>query len=442
MASVRNTSMVRTIARGAARIFGARRTSDQPIGGWVLPVGASKIPGVRLYDWRQPLQIPAVYRCVSLVANTIASLPWRVFREGRNGAIDRATDNPANWLLHRRASRDMSAYTLKQTLLVHSMLQGNGYAEIERDVAGRPYALWLIDDPDRVTPGRMSSGEVAYAVAQANGGSVIIPASDMLHIRSLSVDGITGLSLIEVAARSMGSNLALEEMLPTYFRQGMRTPGFIKTKGKMSLDALKNVMKIIREEFSGLRNFEMPIPLDGDMEFQAAGSTLKDAEFINLRKFGVVDICRWLGVPPHMAYDLERATFSNIEHQGQDFLTYGLMPRIVPMEQEADIKLLTDNWGGLFSKFNTNAIIRGDLAARTEFYRAMREMGVYTVNRILELEDESTIGREGDVRAVSVQYQTPEAEPEPTDDEDDDETAPTPRGRRSDRVGVTINGAR
>jgi HK97 family phage portal protein len=415
-------------------MFGARRTKDQPVGGWLLPTG-TRIPGVRLYDWRQPLQIPAVYRCVSLVANTVATLPWRVFREGSDGKRSIATDNKASWLLHRRASRDMSAFTLKQTLLVHSMLQGNGYAEIERDVAGRPYALWLIDDPDRVTPGRLSNGKIAYAVRQADGGEVILPAEDMLHIKGLGTDGIVGLSLLEVAARSMGSNLALEELLPVYFRQGMRTPGFIKTKGKMSPEALKSVMKLIKEEFTGVRNFEMPIPLDNDMEFQAAGSTFRDAQYIDLRKFGVLDICRWFGVPPHMAFDLDRATFSNIEHQGQDFLTYALLPRIVPMEQEADIKLLSDNWGGLFSKMNTNAIVRGDLAARTAFYQAMRNMGVYTVNRILELEDESTIGPEGDVRVMQVQYQPTAKKDAPDDGADDsgeegEPTPPAPRGAR------------
>lgn len=424
-----------------ARMLGARRTSDQAISGWILPTGGKKIPGVRLYDWRQPLQIPAVYRCVSLVANTAAQLPWRVYKEEADGRRRVATQNKAGWLLHRRASRDMSAFTLKQTLLVHSMLQGNGYAEIERDNAGQPYALWLIDDPDRVTPGRLSNGDVAYAVAQSTGGHVIVPAQDMLHIKGLGTDGIVGLSLLEVAHRSMASNLAIEQMLPTYFAQGMKTPGFIKTKGKMSPDSFMALVKLIQSEFSGLNNFELPIPLDGDMEFQPAGSTLKDAQYIELRKFSVTDVCRWFGVPPHMAFDLDRATFSNIENQGQDFLTYGLLPRIVPMEQEADIKLLSDNWGGLFSKMNTNALVRGDLAARTAYYTAMRNMGVYTVNRILELEDESTIGPDGDVRVMQKQYAPSDGGGEESNDADDDgETTPPPP--QPAPKGRYLNGAR
>lgn len=429
------------------RMFGARRTSDQTIGGWIIPTG-QRIPGVKLYDWRQPLQIPAVYRCVSLVANTVASLPWKVFKEGPDGERRVATENKAAWLLHRRASRDMSAFTLKQTLLVHSMLQGNGYAEIERDGAGRPYALWLIDDPDRVTPGRLSNGEIAYAVQQSTGGQVIVPAADMLHVKGLGTDGIVGLSLLEVAHRSMASNLAIEEMLPIYFRQGMKTPGFVKTKGKMSPKAFLEVVKLIRDEFTGVKNFDLPIPLDGDMEFQPAGSTLRDAQYIELRKFSVTDVCRWFGVPPHMAFDLDRATFSNIEHQGQDFLTYGLLPRIIPMEQEADIKLLSDNWGGLFSKMNTNAIVRGDLKARTAYYQAMRNMGVFTVNRILELEDESTIGPEGDVRVMQKQYAPSDGggdhdiDDDPADDEGGDDAVAPPPPRRAARRNAYLNGAR
>lgn len=392
---------------GVGRVW-SRLTAPQSVGGWAVPIGHARIPGVRLSDWRQALQVPAVWRCVNLITQSIAMLPWSVQRKSADGRIDPVPpDHPVQWLLHDEPCDELSAFAFKQTILTHALGQGNGYAEIERNKRGTPIALWLIDDPDRVTPGRLqSTGKIAYSVQQAGGEKVIIPAEDMFHVHGLATDGIVGLGILDVAARSLAVNIALDRVSEKYFTQGMRTPGFLKMQqGAAGLQSLKDMMKLIREEFVGLNNFEMPIPIDKNSEFVPAGSNLHDAQFIDLRKFGVLDICRWFGVPPHLVYDLERATFSNIEAQDRTFLTYGLLPRIAPMEQEANRKLLSRSHGGLYSKMNVNAFARGDMAARIAFYQGMRNMGVYTVNQILQLEDESTIGPEGDVRTQQVQYQ-------------------------------------
>lgn len=410
-----------------ARLFAAdRRTSPQQLnGGTMIPIGPS-VAGVRLNDWRDTLTIPAVWRCVNVVTDAVAMLPWQVMKRGEDGQGEPQPGHPANWLLHHQASGEMSAFSFRKAILSHAMLQGNGYAEIQRDQRNRPTALWLIDDPDRVTPGRRASGEIAYAVQQRDGGRVIVPSADMLHFRGLATDGIVGIGILEVARRSLVVSKALDLVTERYFAQGMRTPGFVKMKGPKGLEAFANLVRLIKEQFTGLSNFHTPIPLDADMDFVPAGSNLKDSEFIDMRKFSVLDVCRWFGVPPHLVYDLERATFSNIESQDRTFLTYGLLPRIVPMEQEVDAKLLTSNWGGLYSKMNVNAFQRGDSAARASFYQQMRNMGVFTVNDILRLEDMPTIGPEGDVRVMQVQYQPTGATPDAAPDEPNDPDAPPP----------------
>lgn len=404
---------------GALSRSWARITAPQPVGnGWAVPIGGAKIPEVRLSDWRQALQVPAVFRCVELVSNSVAMLPWGVHKDEGDGKRTPQPNNPVHWLLHDEPNSEQTAFTFKKTLVTHALGQGNGYAEIERNKRGSPIALHLLDDPDRVTPGRRTDGRIAYQVSQAGGGSVIIDAADMFHVHGLAVDGVVGLGILDYAARSIAVNIALDKVSEKYFTQGMRTPGFMKMKsGAAGLDAFKEMMKIIREEFTGLNNFELPIPIDKDSEFVPAGSNLHDAQFIDLRKFGVLDICRWFGVPPHLVYDLERATFSNIEAQDLTFLQYGLLPRIVPMEQEANRKLLTHRFGGLYSKMNVNAFARGDMAARIAYYKGMRDMGVFSANDILELEDRSTIGPDGDVRTMQQQYKpTGEQKPGGTED--------------------------
>jgi HK97 family phage portal protein len=421
----------------------ARQTkaAEPGAGTWMMPTGA-RIPGVRLTHWSQALSIPAVYRATNLISQSVAMLPWNVFKRGDDGQAEAQPKNPVQWLLHDEPNADMTAFSFKRTLLTHALLQGNGYAEIERNKRGQPIAMHLIDDPDRVTPGLLANGRIAYKVQNAGADAVVLGANDVFHVQGLGTDGIMGLGLREVALRSLLVNMAYDEVAKQYFMQGMRTPGFIKTKGKMNPESFKSVMKLIKEEYTGLNNFELPIPLDGDMEFQAAGSTLHDADFLDLRKFSVIEICRWMGVPPHLVYDLEKATFSNIESQDRTFLTYGLLPHIVPMEQEANRKLLTSGFGGLYSKMNVNAFARGDLQARGAFYQQMRNMGVFTVNDILRLEEMNTIGADGDVRVMQVQYQPTDKKPgaEPPADDDDDNTAPNaPPPKPADRL---LNGVR
>lgn len=432
---------------GAASRVWNRLTTPQQIDGWAVPVGGARIPGVRLSDWRQALQVPAVYRCVELVSNSIAMLPWDVHKDEGDGKRSRQPRNPVHWLLHDEPNNEMTAFVFKKTIVAHALGQGNGYAEIERNKRGAPIALHLIDDPDRVTPGRLrSTGEVVYEVRQSGGDTVTIPAADMFHVHGLAVDGINGLGVLDVGARSIAVNIALDKVSEKYFTQGMRTPGFLKMKsGPSGLASFKEIMKVIREEFTGLNNFELPIPIDKDSEFVPAGSNLHDAQFLDLRKFGVLDVCRWFGVPPHLVYDLERATFSNIEAQDLTFLQYGLLPRIVPMEQEANRKLLSHRHGGLYSKMNVNAFARGDMAARIAYYKGMRDMGVYSVNDILKKEDESTIGPEGDVRTQQEQYKpigekTPSGANAPGDD-DQEEVDPPPPPRKAKRSHAHVNGA-
>lgn len=421
----------------------ARVTSPQPVSSWAIPVGGGRIPGVRLSDWRQALQVPAVWRAINLISGSIAMLPWNVNKRDADGKITAQEANPIHWMLHDAPNDEIGAFVFRQTIVGHALGQGNGYAEIERNKRGTPVNLWLIDDPDRVTPGRSrSTGKIIYEVRQAGGGTVYLDAKDMFHIHGLASDGINGLGILEVARRSIAVNIALDKVAEKYFTQGMRTPGFLKMKsGASGFESLKEMMKIIRDEFVGLQNFEMPIPIDKDMDFQPAGSNLHDAEFINLRKFGVLDIARWFGVPPHLLYDLDKATFSNIESQDRTFLKYGLLPRIKPFEEEANRKLLSNRFGGLYSQMDVSAFEQGDSAAFIAFAKGMSDIGAWSPNDVLRKLGESTIGPEGDQRTKQAQYKpigdqgpaTPPASAPGADE--DDETSPAASARRVNGAG-------
>lgn len=385
---------------------------------------------VPLHRPEEALKVSAAWRCVSLISQSIAMLPWHIMRREMDGGSTRAALHPVERLLSSEPNPEMTAFSFKSTLVSHVLLYGNGYAEIERDVSGRPVALWPLA-PDRVEPYRTPEGALVYRVMQPSGGIAYLKPEDIFHVPGLSWDGVRGYSVLEVGATTLSAAAGMDRFAGAYFAQGMRPGGIIKTPGKFSPEAVKNLKEHLRETSQGWRNAHMPLVLDAGMEWQQVSSTPDDAQFLDTRKFAVNDICRWFGVPPYLAFHADAQPRSNVETQSREFLTYGLMPRITPMEQEADRKLFVAP-RTYYSKMNVNAFQRGDAATRAAFYREMRNMGVFTVNDILRAEDMDTIGEEGDVRVMQMQYQPIErvlAEPEPAPvappaDTSDDDTAP------------------
>lgn len=373
-------------------------------------IGSSVLVGLDTPE--DALKIAAVYRCATLVAQSFAMLPWNVYRRKPNGDGERQANNPTEWLLSHRANDEQSAFVFRRAMKLNALLWGNAYAEIQRDTANRPYALWLLD-PERMIPGRNAAGALVYKYRNTDGSEVIFPASDIYHLRGPSKDGISGLSVLDTASKSLSTALALDDSLQRFFAKGFRPMGFLKTKGKLSITGLEALEKKI-EEYSGPSNRWKALPLDQDMDFAPLSVTPEDAQIIDMRKFNVIDICRWFGVPPHLAFDLDRATFSNIESQGQEFLTYGLSPHIIEAEQETDYKLLGNGHGGLYSKINVNAIVRADMQVRSQFYQTMLNAGTFNINEVRRLEDMPTIGPEGDVYVRQVQYQPIGTELAPT----------------------------
>ncbi|XUM25127.1 phage portal protein (plasmid) [Bradyrhizobium oligotrophicum S58] len=130
------------------------------------------------------------------------------------------------------------------------------------------------------------------------------------------------------------------------------------------------------------------------------------SQLIEVHQFLVEEICRWFGVPPHKVMHLLRATFTNIESQGIEVVVDSIAPWVKRWEDEADYKLLGQNRAKLYTKIDMRGLMRGDAQARSAYYKMMRETGCYSANRILELEDENTIGPEGDVHTMNGTYRT------------------------------------
>jgi len=333
------------------------------------------------------LNATAVFSAVDILSRTLASLPLPVYRRLQGGGKERATNHPLYSILHNLPNREMTSFELRQALMGHLALWGNAFAEIERDNAGRVIGLWPLR-PDRMTVMRDEQGLLYVYRIVKTGQEVALRQRNVMHLRGLSSDGIIGYSPIRLAREAIGLALATEEFGARFFGNGSRPGGVLQHPGKLSDEAAKRLKKSWEEMHQGLTQAHRVAILEEGMTWQQVGIPPEDAQFLETRKFQVTEIARIFHVPPHMLADLERSTFSNIEHQGIEFVVHTMRPWLVCWEQAIYRDLfLPSERDTYFAEFLVDGLLRSDIKSRYEAYAVGRQNGWLSADDIRELEN-------------------------------------------------------
>lgn len=352
---------------------------------------------------RNSLQVSAVFACQRILAEGVASLPLILYRKLERGKA-RATNHRLFDILHTLPNPELTSYDLWELVTSHTVLWGNGYLEIQRDQGGRVMALWPLR-PDRVDVQRGWDGQLYYVVTigdplEHNPEMAVLPARNVMHIRGLGYDGVKGLSVVGLARQSIGLAMATEEFGARFFGNGARPGAVLEHPGKLSDMAEKRLRKSWDIQHQGLENAHRVAILEEGMILHEVGIPPEDAQFLETRKFQVTEIARWFRVPPHMVADLERATFSNIEHLGLEFVIYTLGPWLVRIEQVIGRDLLMPaERKQYFAEHLITALLRGDVKSRYEAYSQGRQNGWLSANDIREMENMNPV-EGGDVYLV------------------------------------------
>jgi HK97 family phage portal protein len=362
---------------------------------WYRAVGPESATGVRV-SADTAMRASAVWGCVRLISETIASLPLSIYSSTPDGGRKEAKGHPIYTLLHYRPNRLQTSTEFIQMLTAHALLRGNGYGRIVPGPRG-PVDQILPLNPDRVTPEELPGGGVRYRVIEMDGQTSVLNDEDVLHLRGIASAGVVGLSVIEHARETVGLALATESYGARLFSQNARPGGVITHPLKLSAEAAARLSASWQAAHSGLANAHKPAVLEEGAKWEQVGMTNEDAQFLATREFQAEEIARWFGVPPHMIGLTSKSTSwgSGIEAQSINFLTYTLLPWLRRWEQTIARDLIAAD-GYYFAKFNVNGLLRGDSAARAAYYRDGRQWGWLSVNKILELEDMNPIGPEGD----------------------------------------------
>jgi HK97 family phage portal protein len=347
------------------------------------------------------LQVAAFWAAVRYLSQTVAVLPWHVMMDKPEGG-ELAKSHPVDYLLHKRPSSEWSSFQFRETLTSWALRYGNGYAEIEWGSNGQPYALWPIH-PDRVCVERdVNTGRLVYAIDNGDKPKTYLAQEDVFHIRGYG-DGPVGVNVMDYAAQSIGWAQAAQLFGASFFGEGMNVTGVVQVKNGLKASGLDRLKAELKKLYKGVRGERTAI-LDAGMEWKPVQIDPDKAQFLQTNQHMVEEICRWVGVPPHKVAHLLRATFSNIEHQSIEVVVDSISPWTKRFEDEADYKLFGQNRRGYYTKINMKGLLKGDMQARMEYYKGMQFVGAFTPNRILQLEDEPTIGPDGDIHVMQSQF--------------------------------------
>lgn len=348
---------------------------------------------------RKAVGVPAVYSCVKVIAENIATLPCQVLQREENGDKSPLPEHPVSVALHDLANEETTAQGLRETKLVHLLLRGKGYARIVRDRGGQLRELWTMQpsctQPFRKEPG----GPLFYEYSERGMKSETLRRDQVWRTTGLSLDGFNGLSPMSYHRLALGVAADLQQTSSSTLENGVRPSGLLYPPPEQEVvdQAEKDNLQASFNDKHGGPGKAGGVPiLEAGWKYEKVGMTFLEAQFIEQMRFSVAEIARLFRVPLHMLYEHDAQPRANMEQASLEFVVYTLRPWLVRLEQSAFRDLLLPfERQRLRVEHNVMGLLRGDLAARTAYYAAARQWGWLNINDILRLENMNTIGAKG-----------------------------------------------
>ncbi|MFM2345361.1 MAG: hypothetical protein RL654_114 [Pseudomonadota bacterium] len=337
------------------------------------------------------MRVAAVYSCVRVLAESLGSLPLIMYRRKAGGGKERATDHRYYRLVGSAPNGWLTSQLWREMGVASMCLGGAAYSRIQIDAAGRVRLIPL--DTRSVQPYLLDSGALAYRW-QSSSGPQILLQDEVLRIVYATLDGIKPLSPIGLQRETVGTALAAQESHARFWGNDARpTGGWIEMTGEFKDEEARKKFRAQWEEYVGGKNRGRVAFLKPGMSYKTFQINQADLQYIESQKLSRSQIAGMYRVPPHMIGDLERATFSNIEQQALDFIVHCMGPWAKRWEQSLTQSLLTeDEQQTYFFEFLFDGLLRGDSAARANYFRTAVLTGWMNRNEVREIENMNRIG--------------------------------------------------
>lgn len=370
------------------------------VGDWTS-LGAESITS-RNVSHLTAMQVTAVYACIRILAETIASLPFFIYKRLPGGGKEKATDHSLYTLLHDAPNPEITSLEFREAMMGHVALRGNSYAEIERNNGGKAVGLWPIH-PNNVTVKRsIDPPFLLYYKVMVNGRSVILREDQVLHIRGLSSNGIIGYDPITIARESIGLALAQEEYASRLFSNNARPGGVIEHPNELKDASAKRLKASWEAQHRGLEKSHRVAVLEEGMKWKEISFSPENAQFMEARRFQTEEIAQLFRIPVSMLANLKQPTFASVEQFSIDFVVHTIRPWLVRWEQAIKRSLFTEADKRIYyPEIVVDALLRGDIKTRYEAYAIARGNGWMSANDIRSLENMNPLpGDQGDVYLI------------------------------------------
>jgi len=361
------------------------------------PIGATYAPWDDFWFQRDPLgqrvhagvavspesamKLSAVYACVTLLADVVGYLPLILYRRLEDEGKERATDRRLYTQLRRRPNVWQTASEWKKLGMAYLLLRGNFYNLKILDSVGRLSQLIPLH-PDRMRVTQLESYRRGYLYQPPKGPQVAFTQDEICHVMGYSNDGITGISVVEHARESVGNAQAQQGYAGRYWASGAERRGALVFPGSLT----KTQREANRDEWhkthAGVQGAYNIAILEGGLKFEPIGLSARDSQYIEIYTASVGDIARFFRVPPHMIGDVERSTSwgTGIEQQTIGFINFTELPWLTAFEQAIDRDVVDDD--NYFVEFLVDALLRGDMASRSQAHALYIQNGVLSENEV------------------------------------------------------------
>lgn len=347
------------------------------------------------------MQVAAFNRGLIYISTQVAKLPWDL-KDVNNNIIR----NSISDLLNLCPNPEINAFRWRLCMVQQAIIHGNSYAEIERDGAGRPIALWPLESA-RMELMRTRTGQLVYGYSDPENGTIFLQPRDVYHLPNFHTkDGLVGQGVVSYGRDVLGIQIAADNMAAGIFYNSGIPSGVLEHPGKLNDEAYKRLKDSWAEQQGGKKSGSTTI-LEEGMKYNPINIQPDVLQFLESRQFGVLEIARFLGIPPTKLFDVTASTYSNVEQSNLEVATDTLDTWATNLEMEADVKILNNRYGGRFTDIDLYSIFRGDMKSRSDYFKAMMGVGAMTPNQIRAKEGMPGYGKEGDNYYIATNNFTP-----------------------------------
>ena len=393
------------ILQSIQNIFSGTQKKEKRSINYSMPFGASTAVSPST-----ALTFSAVWAAMRLLSESVSTLPIGVYKKSNNGdRVEQTTD--LSYLLKYQPNTYQNKITFLEKVMMDLLSNGNSFVRIERNNLGKPIELLPLNYNDVTV--YFKDNQLYYSSDQLKGS---YNAEDILHFKLITnvndtnstttPAGILGMSPITQCKHAIGWGMDVEEYGRTFFKNGAKLSGVLKTERALSEQAIDRLRNSFNNNYASLSGSNQTAVLEEGLEFQPLSISADNAQFLQSREFSVQEICRIFSIKPHMLADLSKSSFNNIEMQNQEYVTYSLLPYLSKIELEMNTKLFRkSNIGKEYIKFNVNSLLRGNIKDRSDYYKTAITNGWLSINEVRAKEDENKIA-DGDKHFIPLNMTT------------------------------------